>query len=278
MPKKKVIIEPAEDTAAWLCTFNDLMTLLLTFFVLLLSMSSLDAQSVKDIQAEMLQALGVLEEGRAKEETIIDKIFNLEEIGKRLKIFKNILPAIEEEIELEQIEKGIPLVERLFEDFLIIKEEGKETSLDEEEYIFNQFKEIIEEDFHIPGITILKKKRGVVLRLADSILFDSGNVNIKDSAYPLLAKVAGVLDRSALHVYIEGHTDSTPIETERFPSNWELSVARSVSVAALLQETLAVSPERIGVSGYGDSLPVSPNTTAANRAKNRRIEIILSKL
>ena len=83
MAKREVIIEPYEDTKKWLCTFNDLMTLLLTFFVLILSMSTMSSKKVMEFSDDFIKALGVMEAGKAKEETIIEQIYRLEEIGKR---------------------------------------------------------------------------------------------------------------------------------------------------------------------------------------------------
>ena len=277
MAKKKVITEPAEDTGRWLVTFNDLMTLLLTFFVLILSMSSLDAQSVRDIQTQLLSALGVLEAGKMDEETIIERVFDLEEIGKRLKIFKNILPPLDQKVDYKEIEQGLPVTEKLFEDFYAVREEGRETLHDEEEYSFNQFREVIEEDFQIPGITILRRKRGVVLQMANNILFDPGQAALKKEGEKMLSKISEVLNETTLHISIEGHTDAQPIRTARYASNWELSVARAARVALVLQQQGEVDPARIGIAGYGDSRPVAPNDTETNRARNRRVEIILSR-
>jgi chemotaxis protein MotB len=276
--RREVIIEPYEDTKKWLVTFNDLMTLLLTFFVLILSMSSSSAKNVKDFQQDLIEAIGVLEAGRAKEETIIEKIFKLEEIGLKLKIFKNIITPEEESIEEKDMVEVIPQPEKLLKDFVVLKEEGrKKLTENEEEYIFNQFQEIVDKDCYEPGLTIIKRDRGIVLRLADSILFDPGEVKVKDSAYPLLEKVAFVMKETKLNIYVEGHTDSQPIHTARYPSNWELSVARSVNVAEHMMQNYSIAAERTGVAGYGDSMPVVPNTNEENRSKNRRIEIILSK-
>ena len=97
MAKKNVIIEPYKDTKKWLMTFNDLMTLLLTFFVLILSMSSSSAKEIKDFQQDLMRAIGFMEAGRVKEDTIIKKILKLEQIGEKLKIFKNIMPPEEEQ-------------------------------------------------------------------------------------------------------------------------------------------------------------------------------------
>ncbi len=278
MAKKKVIIEPWEDKQKWLCTFNDLMTLLLTFFVLILSMSSLDAKSVRELQQEMLDALGLMQAGKVSEETIIEKIFDLDEIGKRLKIFKNLFPSLKDEIDDEDmIEADDQQVKRI-EDFVVIKEEGQKKSLEKEkEDVFNQFREIVADGFNTPGITVLKKNRGIVLRLQDSILFNPGKTELKDKQLLILKKVAMVLKKTKLKIYIEGHTDSQPVHTAKYPSNWELSVARAVSVAECLIGKYQVSPEKIRVGGYGDTVPVAPDNTPENRRKNRRIEIILSR-
>lgn len=278
MAKKKFIKIPWVDTSKWLCTFNDLMTLLLTFFVLILSMSSLDAKAVKEIQSQLINALGVMEAGKMEEETIIEKIFKLEEIGKKLKIFKNMLPPLDVESKDEApMEDGIR-PERLFEELLLIKEEGRKKIVDhDEEYVFNQFKEIMIKEYSQPELVIIKRERGVVLSLGENILFGPGEAKLNKRAYPLLESVSSVIKKSKLYIYIEGHTDSKPIKTAKYPSNWELSVARSVSVVEHLIQKCSVPPERIGIAGYGESLPIAPNDTEENRSKNRRIEIILSK-
>ncbi len=276
MAKKKIIIIPYEDTAKWLCTFNDLMTLLLTFFVLLLSMSSLDSKSIKDIQENLINALGVLEEGQFQEETIIEKIFRIDEIGKKMKLFKNILPPMDEGIEQPDRIEDITPPRDLLEDFIIIKEEGIRVE-ETEEFIFNQFREIINENFNEPGITILKKERGVLLRLENSILFTPGGSNLQEKALPLLDKVVTVASQTGFDITVEGHTDSTPIRTREFPSNWELSVSRAVSVVMYMVETAPALARKISVSGLADTRPAVPNDTPQNRARNRRIEILLSR-
>ena len=278
MAKKKVIIEPWEDTAKWLCTFNDLMTLLLTFFVLILSMSSLDAKKVKDFQQEILDGLGLMESGQSYEETIIEKIFDIKDIGKKLKFFKNLFPSSKDETQSRDLLKEDIWSEKQMNEFYILKEEGMDQIYEKEiEHVFNQFKEVIDDDFIQPGITVIKEKRGVVLRLKDSVLFDPGKAEINNKKNPLLARVASVLKETHLYVYVEGHTDATPIHTSKYPSNWELSVARSVSVVECLIENYSVEPEKFRVTGYGETMPIVPNNTPDNRSKNRRIDIIISR-
>jgi chemotaxis protein MotB len=274
MAKKKIII-PAEDTQKWLCTFNDLMTLLLTFFVLLLSMSSLDAKKIKDLQETMINALGFMEEGRQQEETIVEKLFRLEEIGSRMKVFKNIIPPADDDARIEEQLREDQLSEDLLRDFIAVREEGLDVVSEDE--VFNQFQELIRDQYYEPGISILRMPRGVVLRLADGLLFESGSAEIIPKASDLLDSIALIIKQTAFTIYVEGHTDAMPIRTARYPSNWELSVSRAVAVAQHMIERSGIEPQRIGVSGYADIKPLAPNDSELNRSKNRRIEIIVSR-
>ena len=276
MAKKKVIIEPPDESPAWLCTFNDLMTLLLTFFVLILSMSSMDDKKVKEMQQDVLNALGLMEAGATPEESIIDKIFDLEEIGKRLKVVKNLFKETYDE---EKIEGDVISDEKLIDDFELIKEEGrKQLDKDVKEYVFNQFKEIRDVFYFEPGITVIKQDRGIVLRLQDSMLFAPGKaeLQLKKDELLLLERIAAVLKKTELTISVEGHTDSMPIRTLKHQSNWELSVSRAASVVQYLLKTYSVPPEKVSVGGYGDSRPVAANDTEENRRKNRRIDVVLS--
>ncbi|MCP4716316.1 MAG: OmpA family protein [Deltaproteobacteria bacterium] len=279
MAKPKVIIVPWEDKQKWLCTFNDLMTLLLTFFVLILSMSSLSAQSVKEVQQTMLNALGVLEAGSIKEETIIEKLFSIDEIGKRQKIFKNLEPS--EEVELdspEMVEDEDTPAD--ISDFTIVNQEGlqQREAIDQaEEAAFNQFRDLIKKDYYEPGIVMMKKERGIVLRMTGSILFTPGEVVPRKEAYPVLKKIAAIIKETKLTAFVEGHTDSRPIRSKRYPSNWELSVARASNMVKVLIEQFDAPPEKLAAAGYGDTVPVVPNTSPGNRTLNRRIEIVLAQ-
>ncbi|RLE11450.1 flagellar motor protein MotB [Candidatus Aerophobetes bacterium] len=115
---------------------------------------------------------------------------------------------------------------------------------------------------------------GVRVSLASPILFDLGKAELKPGILPLLDEIAGTLKGIPNEIVIEGHTDNLPIHTERFPSNWELSAARAISVARhFIKKGLA--PSRIGVVGYADSRPLFPNDTPEHRARNRRVEIFI---
>ena len=277
MSKKKVVILPYEDPKKWLCTFNDLMTLLLTFFVLILSMSSLDPKSVKDLQIVLLGGLGILEAGQGEEETIIDRVYDTQEVGKRLKIFKNLLPVKPEDIDNNSMQGKIRPAET-FENFVVVRQEGMEKQKeDRKKQEFKQFEEFIQDKILIPGITVFQDQRGLVLRLQDRILFTPGQVNVMEDKMLLLGKIAAVIEKTSLNIYIEGHTDSLPIRSTMYPSNWELSVVRAVNLAEVFMQNFSIAPEKVRVSGYADTRPLGSNSTSDGRNKNRRIEIILSK-
>lgn len=141
----------------------------------------------------------------------------------------------------------------------------------------HKFKGVIDDRYFEPGIALQRQKRGIVLKLPSSILFQTADAVLSPNAYPVLDSVAAVLAQTKLQIYIEGHTDSLPIATAPYVSNAELSVARAASVAQYLIERHRVAPERLGVSGYGDAVPLLPNDTEKNRAANRRVEIVFSR-
>ncbi|HLU28525.1 MAG TPA: flagellar motor protein MotB [Glycomyces sp.] len=120
-------------------------------------------------------------------------------------------------------------------------------------------------------------QRGVHVSIADSVMFASGEAELLPDARALLAVVAGVIEDDVKSVVVEGHTDSVPIQTLRFPSNWELSASRAAAVVRfLLAQEGALPPIRYQASGYGEFRPRAPNTTPDGRARNRRVEILLS--
>ena len=117
-------------------------------------------------------------------------------------------------------------------------------------------------------------KGGVRISLASPILFDLGKAGLRPQILPLLDEISAIIKPLPNEIIVEGHTDNLPIHTERFPSNWELSAARAISVARyFIQE--GITPSRIGVVGYADSRPLFPNDTPEHRQKNRRVEIFV---
>jgi chemotaxis protein MotB len=123
------------------------------------------------------------------------------------------------------------------------------------------------------------ERRGLVVRvLTDNLLFVSGSATLQPGADQLLAEVAQLLNLDPTHpITVEGHTDNQPIATAPFPSNWELSTARATNVVRFLIGR-GVNRYRLGAVGYADLHPIASNATAAGRAQNRRVEIVLMRL
>ena len=113
--------------------------------------------------------------------------------------------------------------------------------------------------------------------LTGDLIFDLGQSDLSEDARGSLTKVASVIRHTPYMINVVGHTDNTPMRSNRFSSNWELSLARAGTVARYLIEEIGMDPNQFVVSGYSSYRPVQPNTTAENRAKNRRVEIIISK-
>ena len=119
-------------------------------------------------------------------------------------------------------------------------------------------------------------ERGIHVVITDSVMFRSGEAELIEPSRSLLSSLAGILGEGDVGgVLVEGHTDDRPINTARFPSNWELSAARASSVVRyLLEQPRALAPERYTAIGHGEHRPVEPNATPAMRARNRRVEIL----
>jgi len=117
--------------------------------------------------------------------------------------------------------------------------------------------------------------RGLMIRFADTALFDPGKTDLKPGVIPVLDSIATELSQISNLVQVEGHTDSTPINTVQFPSNWELSTGRAAEIVHYMIEVGGIAPERMSAAGYAFYHPVAPNTTSEGRARNRRVDIIV---
>ena len=125
------------------------------------------------------------------------------------------------------------------------------------------------------GLTVTE--RGLVITLANNILFDSGKAKIKEEAHPLLDKIAAVIKHRApdKNIGIEGHTDNAPIKYSSWKSNRELSTARANNVYHYFVDVTKLEPSKLTTIGYGQFRPIAGNDTARGRAKNRRVEIVI---
>jgi chemotaxis protein MotB len=123
-------------------------------------------------------------------------------------------------------------------------------------------------------IDIRRSSKGVVMTLADKMLFESGSATLSKSAYPILTGITSIIKKIKVPVEIEGHTDNLPIHTAEYPSNWELSTARAVNVLRYMTEKQQVDKQLLSAVGLSEYHPVVPNRSVENRNRNRRVEII----
>ncbi|MEI2666632.1 flagellar motor protein MotS [Rossellomorea sp. LJF3] len=153
--------------------------------------------------------------------------------------------------------------------------EGREAEQDLNSLLSN-IQSYLKENELTDVVVATRSERGVVLVLQEQALFASGEATVLPDAYPFLDKVGVLLSEIPNFVKVEGHTDNRPINTYRFPSNWELSSARASSVVRYLITTEDLDPKRFIAVGYGDTRPVAPNDKVENLQKNRRVEVIIT--
>lgn len=247
---KKSEDEPKKGAPAYMNTYGDMMTLLLTFFVLLFSMSSIDVSKFKAIVASFEGGAGMLDGG----ETVQESTYK---IGNGIKQFPE-QKSKKENTENAQEKDAEKQIEQMKENL--------------EKYIQDQKLE--------EKVTIERNGDEIILRFDDVLLFDTGKADIKPGAVPVLDKVGLKLKeylQQGYRIRLEGHTDNRPIKTIQFPSNWELSAARAIAVAKFYIKEMNFTPSKISTEGFGENAPIGDNGTTQGRAMNRRVEIKISK-
>ncbi len=214
--------EEAEASAlGWMVTFSDMVTLLLTFFVLLLSMCSLEATKIKQIQRATLDAMGVLYEGKKAE------------IG-----FNTVLSGTEKV--LFEGEKADARLRTRVVEGIKMKEALSETEIITEKYARIKIRLVREQLLDI--LEFEETEKGLSILLRNELLFNPGRAEINPEGTLVLNKIGEIVKESSLAVVVEGHTDNVPISTNRFPSNWKLSIARAVTIVRYFAEGADVKP------------------------------------
>jgi chemotaxis protein MotB len=225
------------DEREWLVTYADLMTLLLVFFILLYSTSSLNMEKFK----RAIQAIQV----------------SLGETNPRVEL-----------MDLVKVPKSKD------QNFTIEDLSGLRAR---EQEMLESLNEVIAAKNQSDNILVYAKNGKIIIEIRGTILFASGSAEFNEAAIPILNEIVNIIQTyPEYNVNIKGHTDDIPIETPQFPSNWELSAVRATTVLKFLISG-GVSPHRLTATGYGDLLPLVPNDSAENRAANRRVEFVLEK-
>jgi len=133
----------------------------------------------------------------------------------------------------------------------------------------------LESEIKAGKVEINLEPRGLVVSLKQTAFFPSGADEIDPSTYPIMAKLVDALKGISNPLRIEGHTDSMPIHSARFRSNWELSAARSIAMMELLSKRFGIDEKRLAIVGFADTSPEASNDTPEGRAKNRRVDIVI---
>ena len=227
MAKKKVE-EDKIDLNGWMNTFSDLLNLLLTFFVLLFAMKSMDSGTLKE-------SLGYFRQG------------------------------------------GIGALEFGDKSSFTPPKFRKRNAPGRKDYSPAALRKILSRSSVAEEINFSTDRRGMVLTLSNAVLFESGRADLSDEGKLTVEEIGEVISLSLKNFRVVGHTDDVPVSTQRFPSNWELSIARAIAVTDHILLESGIRPERFSVAGYADFHPLVPNDSPENRSKNRRVEIVFLK-
>ena len=254
---------------AWVVTFADLMSLLMCFFVLLLSFSEIDAMKFKQIAGELSKAFGVQRDVPALEIPMGTS-----------PIFDNFSPGKPEPTPIDQVRQQtteeLPQLDTLRAE-LEAELEQKVADTTERQVEFNKqaIENVLESELTEGRLQLEQDRKRVIIRIEERGSFQSGSAVMTEDFEDILFKISEVLSQLPGEITVEGHTDDIPINTPRFQSNWDLSAARASSVANALLATGAVEAARLKVQGYADTRPRASNEWAETRALNRRVEIVV---
>lgn len=259
---------PPAGAPLWLATFADLMSLLMCFFVLLLSFATMDAKKFKATAESLENAFGVQRDIEAAEipmgTSIIAQHFSPASTN----------PTLLEEIKQSTSQSSTSLDVSL-EEKEKIKQEIMEQALDNTQAEAKKIEERLKDDINKGLVSVETQGLKIIIRINEKGSFGSGSAILKSGFEPVMNRITESVISAKGKVLVAGHTDDIPISTDWYRSNWELSAGRSVSVAEFMLKNKKLDPKRIIIEGHADTQPLVPNTSSANRAKNRRVEVIL---
>lgn len=234
MSKRKKPEGSEVNTEAWLATYADTITLVLTFFVLLYSYSSIDAVKFKQLTTSLQSVLT-----GQNSTSVLEFNYNGE------------VPIVGPPQDLGPQQGG------------------------ENQGMYSKVKNFVDTNNLKDVVEIKKDTKGIIIELKDNVLFDTAKAEIKEPSRTILDKISKLIGSFPNEIIVEGHTDNVPIHNYEFASNWELSTQRAVNVLKYFVENKGLSPKRFQAAGYGEHRPIAPNDTYANKAKNRRVNILI---
>lgn len=248
----------------WIVTFADLMSLLLTFFILLLSFSEMDVEKYELMARSLATSFGVSfiqGEGQIGGSIVFadkppppkeENIEQLEALEKEFEAFEeNEIEMLEDQPQQSEAKQIDPNIEKLTESLV----------------------DQLETEILSNALSVSYDADKVVVRFSEATTFPSGSERLKDDMFPILEKIESVLAECEGEIIVSGYTDDLPVNSARFRSNWDLSAARAVSVVHQLVFNNKIDANRVSAAGRAETNPLAPNDSAENRAKNRRVEI-----
>jgi len=266
MSRKREHEAEKENGERWLLTYSDLITLLMIFFVVLYSMSKVDAEKFRAVAESLNKALGGGTPAKIEMATspVGPSLFQSGTPSSTSTVpgkgtDPNNTANTDPDKNGENISAGRGNTEA--ETMSI---EGIKAKLD---------KFAADNGIQTKLVSSMEE-RGLVVSIQETLLFESGSADIDAKAREILRSISTVLAPAPNQIRVEGHTDNVPIHTAQFPSNWELSVIRSTNVVQILQHE-GIAPGRLSAAGYGEYRPIAPNDNAEGHGKNRRIDLII---
>ena len=236
MEKRKK--EESGGAPEWMTTYSDLVTLLMAFFVLLFAFSEIDAQKFEAVMQSFQGSAGILSGGVT--------------LSKAELVFQA-LPESNITETVEKVEENLQILKEVVEEF-------------------------IEAEELVDIVSVEFDSRGLIIRFKDNALFDSGRADIRSDSHEILEYIGDILKTEEFvdrYIRVEGHTDNVPINTARFPSNWELSTTRATTVTRFFIDHAEMEPSRLAAAGYSENYPIAENETPEGRANNRRVDIVI---
>ena len=261
MAKKKEMEGP-KGAAPWMATFSDLMNLLLCFFVLLFSMSTVNEEKFQMVIASLQSKISIFEQGSLS-------IGEGSMVGSGVRQLE-FLDSYYNELANSQSEE-----DEESEGQADVKEQYEEEALAESEEMADNIQSAVDELGISDAVEVEFDEQYVMLNLSGAILFESGKSEIMEQAFAVIDKIAVVLERYDENIIeIEGHTDNVPISrASKYESNDVLSMYRALSVADRIRSITDLNPAYIKSSGRGEYVPIADNSTTEGRARNRRVVI-----
>lgn len=258
---------PSPGSPAWMATFSDLMNLLLCFFVMLFSMSTVDEAKYNEMVAAMNDTFSIFTAGASAIGDgflISNGVSQLNELDQYINSMGKSEEKDTDSENLQEDEYPAQSIEQMME----------EQKLQENEILAESIAEAVYENEMEDQIEVSFTSQYVQLTMKGALLFDSGSAELKEESTGVLDKVGVILERYASGtIEIEGHTDNIPIHSSKYASNEELSSARALSVFYYLADNSAIDPATLKHAGMGQRVPIADNSLEEGRSKNRRVEI-----